>query len=460
MSSSVQEFSNTVKVSDAGPSRKRLKIEVPAEAVAAKVKESMLTIAATAEIPGFRKGKVPPQLLEKRFGPSIRNEARTQLLTEAYQKALEETKLKVVGDPVAENMEQTDMADGKPMVFELDVEVMPEFAMPSLEGIEIFKPIIEVTPALVDEELKKIAINEGDLESREVAEPGDYVTGHAVMVNAEGTKFYDLQGAVVQVPTADKQGKGMILGILVEDFAEQLGTPKPGDTATIKAKGPEGHEVEKIRGADLTVTFKAERVDRIISAATDRLLSMFGVENEERMKELVKDRITQHAQIQQQSAMRSQVERYLANAVKMDLPTRLTAQQSARNLERRRLELMYRGVDVEKIEQHMAELRSASSATAAHDLKMFFVMTQASEDLRVGVSDAEINSRIAQMAFQRNVRPEQLRAELIKSNQIGGIYTQIRDHKVADVLISKAKVTEMPVDEFNAKMKELGAAQA
>jgi FKBP-type peptidyl-prolyl cis-trans isomerase (trigger factor) len=91
---------------------------------------------------------------------------------------------------------------------------------------------------------------------------------------------------------------------------------------------------------------------------------------------------------------------------------------------------------------------------------MFFVMTQASEDLRVGVSDAEINSRIAQMAFQRNVRPEQLRAELIKSNQIGGIYTQIRDHKVADVLISKAKVTEMPVDEFNAKMKELGAAQA
>lgn len=454
MSSSVSEVSNTVQISDAGPSRKRLRIEVPAATVSAKLRESMDAVVATAELPGFRRGKVPPQLIEKRFGASVRHEARGQLLTEAYQKAVEDSKLKVVGNPVADQLDKVELVAGKPVIFELDVEVVPNFTLPSLDGIDIKKPVIEVTETLVADEFKKIAINEGDLESRDSAEPGDYITGHAVMVDAEGTKFYDLQGAVVQSPPTDKEGKGMILGIMVDDFAKQLGSPKPGDTITIKAKGPDGHEVEKIRGADLTVTFKAERVDRILPADTAKLIEMFGVESEDKLKDMIKERLSQHAQIQQQSAMRGQVERYLSKNTNMDLPSRLTAEQSGRILERRRLELMYRGVDVQKIEEHMAELRAASSATAAHDLKMFFIMTQASEDLNVRVSDAEINGRIAAMAFQRNVRPEQLRNELIKTGQVGGIYTQIRDHKVADAIIAKAKVTEMPVEEFNKLMKD------
>jgi trigger factor len=454
MSSSVSEVSNTVQISDAGPSRKRLRIEVPAATVSAKLRESMDAVVATAELPGFRRGKVPPQLIEKRFGASVRHEARGQLLTEAYQKAVEDSKLKVVGNPVADQLDKVELVSGQPVIFELDVEVVPNFTLPSLDGIDIKKPVIEVTETLVADEFKKIAINEGDLESRDSAEPGDYITGHAVMVDAEGTKFYDLQGAVVQSPPTDKEGKGMILGIMVDDFAKQLGSPKPGDTITIKAKGPDGHEVEKIRGADLTVTFKAERVDRILPADTAKLIEMFGVESEDKLKDMIKERLSQHAQIQQQSAMRGQVERYLSKNTNMDLPSRLTAEQSGRILERRRLELMYRGVDVQKIEEHMAELRAASSATAAHDLKMFFIMTQASEDLNVRVSDAEINGRIAAMAFQRNVRPEQLRNELIKTGQVGGIYTQIRDHKVADAIIAKAKVTEMPVEEFNKLMKD------
>ncbi len=454
MSSSVSEVSNTVQISDAGPSRKRLRIEVPAATVSAKLRESMDAVVATAELPGFRRGKVPPQLIEKRFGASVRHEARGQLLTEAYQKAVEDSKLKVVGNPVADQLDKVELVSGQPVIFELDVEVVPNFTLPSLDGIDIKKPVIEVTETLVADEFKKIAINEGDLESRDSAEPGDYITGHALMVDAEGTKFYDLQGAVVQSPPSDKEGKGMILGIMVDDFAKQLGSPKPGDTITIKAKGPDGHEVEKIRGADLTVTFKAERVDRILPADTAKLIEMFGVESEDKLKDMIKERLSQHAQIQQQSAMRGQVERYLSKNTNMDLPSRLTAEQSGRILERRRLELMYRGVDVQKIEEHMAELRAASSATAAHDLKMFFIMTQASEDLNVRVSDAEINGRIAAMAFQRNVRPEQLRNELIKTGQVGGIYTQIRDHKVADAIIAKAKVTEMPVEEFNKLMKD------
>jgi FKBP-type peptidyl-prolyl cis-trans isomerase (trigger factor) len=167
--------------------------------------------------------------------------------------------------------------------------------------------------------------------------------------------------------------------------------------------------------------------------------------------------MNQRIQVQQQGAMHQQIAKYLVDNVKIELPKRMTSQQAARTLERRRLELMYRGVEAHKIEEHMAELRKASSDAASRDLALFFILSKASEDLKVGVTEAEINTRIAQIAFQRNVRPEQLRQELIRTNQVGGIYAQIRDHKTLDAILAKAEVTDMPADEYNKQMKEESA---
>jgi trigger factor len=455
MTAAPTEQPNTVKLEDAGPSCKKLSIEIPADVVNEKIKDSLETLSVEAELPGFRKGRVPRWLVEKRFGPALKKEAKTELVASAFNKAVEDLKLKVVGQPGGGNLDKVEIIEGKPFAFEIEVEVLPEFELPKLDGIAVKKPIIEVADEAVNEEVSKIAINEGTLESREESDAGDYVTGHAVMKgDKDGTEYYNLKGAVVQVPTKDKKGKGMILGIMVDDFAKQLGTLKPGDSATIKAKGPENHEVEGVRNADLTITFTADRVDRIIPAPTDALMAAFGVADEAQLKDLVKTRMTQRVQVQQQGAMQQQVAKYLIDHVKIDLPQRMTSQQAARTLEKRRLELMYRGVEAHKIEEHMAELRTASSTAAARDLALFFILHKAAEELKVNVTDAEINTRIAQIAFQRNVRPEQLRQELMRSNQVSGIYQQIRDHKTLDAIVSKATVTEMPADEYNKQVKE------
>jgi trigger factor len=454
-STATAERPNAVKLADAGPSCKKLSIEIPAEVVAEKIKDSLETLSVEAELPGFRKGRVPRWLVEKRFGPALKKEAKTELVASAFNKAVEDLKLKVVGQPGGGNLDKAEIVEGKPFAFEIEVEVLPEFDLPTLEGIAVKKPIIEITDEMVTEELGKIAVNEGTLESREEGEAGDYVTGHAVMKgDKDGTEFYNLKGAVVQVPTKDKKGKGMILGIMVDDFAKQLGTLKPGDTATVKATGPENHEVEGVRNADLTITFTADRVDRIIPAPIESLQSAFGVPDEAQLKDLIKTRMTQRVQVQQQGAMQQQIAKHLIDHVKIDLPQRMTAQQAARTLEKRRLELMYRGVEAHKIEEHMAELRTASSQAASRDLALFFILHKAAEELKINVSDSEINSRIAQIAFQRNVRPEQLRQELMRTNQVSGIYQQIRDHKTLDVIVSKATVTELPADDYNKQVKE------
>ncbi len=442
------ERPNTVTIADAGPSRKKLTIEVPAETVSEKLRESLDTLAEEAQIPGFRRGRAPRGLVEKRFGTAVRDEARKQLVASAYAKALEDSKLKVVGDPIADKLDQLQVQEGRPLAFEVEVEVMPEFALPSLEGIAVRKPLLEITDQMVEEQLRRVLINEGKLEPREAPEPGDYLTGRGIMKGPDGQEFYNIPGAVVQVPTPDKGGKGMVLGILVEDFEKQLGLPRTGQTATIHATGPENHEIEGVRNARLVITFAVERVDRIIPAEVATLVGKHGLESEAQLRDVIRTRLEQRVLVQQQEAMRSQVARHLLEATAMELPARLTSQQAARALERQRMELMYRGVDPQTIEERIAELRAASAQVAAGELKLFFILNRAAEDLGVKVTEEEINGRIAQLAFDQNKRPEALRQELIQRNQVGQVYAQIREHKTFDAILAKATITEVSADEF------------
>lgn len=454
----VAERQNKVTITDAGPCAKRVSIEIPAETVAEKLRGSMETLSVEAQLPGFRKGRVPRWLIEKRFGPTLRKEAKTELVTQALNEAVEQSKLRLVAQPTSETLKDVDVEEGKPFAFEVEVEVLPEFALPSLDGIPVRKPTVSITDEMVQQELEKLAINDGTLESREKAEPGDYITGHAVMTDDKGTEFYNLKGAVVQKPRAGSGPKGMILGLMVEDFDAQLGSPRPGDDFTVKAKGPENHEVEGIRNANLTIRFHVERIDRIIPAPMSQILAQYGFESEQSLRDRIRARMDERVRIQQGTVMHQQVVKYLLDHTTMELPKRLTATQAQRNLARRRMELMYRGVDAQKIEEHMATLRAASAEDAARELKAFFILVRIAEELRVSVHDVEVSQRVAQMAFQRNVRPETLRAELAQKGQLASVYEQIREQKTLDMLLNKASVTEMPADEFNKLMREQNAA--
>lgn len=447
------EIKNTVTITDDGPSRKKIEIEIPAEAVDEKILGSLDTLAAEAELPGFRKGRAPKRLLEKKFADMISREAKSELITSAYSQAVEENELKVIGDPIADGVEDIEVVAGKPLKFTFKVEVLPEFDMPSIENIEVAKPLLEVTDEQVAAELEKLQINEGDLEQREAPEAGDYLTGHGIMTDGakDGEEFYNIEGAVVRVPTEDDKGRGMILGVVVEDFAKQLGMPKPGETATVKVKGPQNHEREDIRGKDLIITFKVDRVDRIVPAPMADVVAKLGYESEDEVKEMFKTRLGQRILINQQAAMRQQVADYLLDNTTMDLPENLTANQTERQMHRQRVEMMYQGIDEMVIEQRIAEMRDASSEQAAKELKLSFILNKAAEELEVRVEEAEVNGRIAQMAMERGARPDQLRQQLIQSNQVGAVVQQIREHKTIDAIIAKAKVEEISADDFKKK---------
>jgi trigger factor len=455
--SSDQTLSPSVDIESIGPCRRKLTIEIPAETVAETLDEKLGVITEQAALPGFRAGRVPRRLVEKRFGGAVRDEAKQQLVADAFREAVQEHSLRVLGDPQGgDELKDLELDREKPVRFTVEVEVAPEFETPDLEGIEVKKPLFEVTDEMVDREIERFATHEGALEKQEEAHPGDYLLGHGVLTkDADGEVVHDIEGAVVQIPKEDADSRGMILGVMVEDFRDQIGLPKPGEKVTVKTTGPEAHEEESIRGEPITIEFTVDEVNSIIPAKPDELAAKFGMKSEDELREAIRLRLNQRIELEQQNAMRQQAARQLIERVEMDLPERLTSQQAERNLQRRRLDLMQRGVEEMEIEENLAELRSSSQELAQRELKMFFILDRIAEENDVQISEAEVNGRIAQIAASRQMRPDHLRDQLIKNGSIQGVAQQVREHKTLDFILSKAKVEEITADEYNEWARSL-----
>ncbi len=443
-----------ITVSDIGPCRKRLAVEIPGAMVSSEISGSMSMLAGSTQLPGFRKGKAPARLIERVFGKTAREEIKQKLISTAFQKAVQDHQLRVLGEPEGgDELEGLSLEAGKPIRFTVEVEVAPEFTLPGLDAIPVKKPTFEATPGLVTEEIGRIAVQEGELAERDSAEPGDYCIGRGVILDDSGKNVLEIDGAVIQVPTPDKGGKGAVLGVMVDDFAKQVGLPKPGNTLKITATGPSGHEVASIRGKPISIEFHVARVDRIVPLPLESLVARIGLGSESELRDIMMQRLRQRLLVRQQSHMRRQIADYLIEHTRVDLPEKLTDRQAERNVDRRRMELMYRGFNPVQVDEQVADYRNASQEDARRELKLFFILDRVARDLNIQVTEAEVNSRIAQLAAERGVRPERLRAELIQRNQASMLVQQIREHKAMDALLGRCKVEEVEGEAYEKSLQ-------
>jgi trigger factor len=224
---------------------------------------------------------------------------------------------------------------------------------------------------------------------------------------------------------------------------------KPGDTVTVQTKGSDSHEREELRGKDITITYTIGEAERITPRTTKELAEMFGVEGEEIFREQVKDALEQRRDGEQRAAMREQVAEHLTATIDIPLPTKLSEAQVSRSLEQQRMELLSRGLEPTAVENRLAEMRSKSEADARNRLKLFFIMARLAEHFGVQVTEQELNGRVAMMAAQQNMRPEQMRQQIEKSGRMNEVISMIRDAKVSDRIIGQAKVAEIAADEWN-----------
>ena len=441
-----------ISITETAPCTKRISLSVPAKTIDARLEMALASFISEASFPGFRKGKAPRSLVEKRVGGALIQETRNQIMSEAYSRAIEENKLRPISDPrPVEGDAVPELARGKAFKFNVEIEVAPDFDVPDFSNLEVKKPTIEVTGEHIDGEILRQSYRWGTPARIEGPfEHLDRMLGKAVVtVDGRDGTYFETDKALCVVPAKEDEGKGALLGLMIDGLDKALLGKKSGDTVTITTTGSAGHEREELRGKNITITFTIGEAERITPRTAKELAEMFGVESEEIFREQVKDALEQRRDGEQRQAMREQIAEQLTAKIDFPLPAKISEAQIARTLEQQRMDLLSRGLEAPAVENRLAELRSKSESDARTRLKLFFIMARLAEHFGVQVTEQELNGRIAMMASQQNMRPEQMRAEIEKTGRGGELISLIRDAKVSDRIISQAKITDIPAEEWN-----------
>ena len=438
----------SVEVTEVGPACKKITITVPEAAINDRLKAMFANYQKNAALPGFRPGRAPARLIDQKFGASIREELKGQLVSESYQKALADQKLDVISNP--EVSEAINLPASGPLTYSVTVEVTPDFKLPAFETLTVTKKAAAVTDADIRKEIAALGERNGTpTEPAGAIEAGDYVGvslkvfgGHNAADDAE--VLFHLPATYALVNGADKEFKGHLSGILVENLGKELAGRNKGDTVRLKVARPKTHENAAITNKDLTLVLTLDSLHRIVPASAADVATKMGFPAVAELETKIKAELTQRAEVNQKADLYQQITEQLIAGANFELPAKVAANQAERILMRTRYEMLYRGIPQADVDQKIAELRSTSDTEAKKQLKQFFVLDKASKDLGVEVDEAEINGRIAMMAFQQNRRPDKMREEMAKNMQIEQLYLQIREQKTLDKALEKVKVVEAP----------------
>jgi len=444
----------SVTIEDAGPACKALTITIPADRIKEKIEESYATLDNDAVLPGFRKGRAPRRLLEKRFAGSIKDDTKNALLSESYSSAIEGQDLDVLGEPEIDNVEDLDIPESGDLTYTVKVEVTPDVELPAYDTIKVNKKAISVSDDEVAAEINRIREQAGKPSTPEgaKAEVGDYVMVDTLILagNDAGDDAETLAafpGAHILINGEDKDFKGHVAGIVVEDLGKQMLGKTTGDQVSISMDGPSSHEDEKIKDQPITLRMNVQTIHRIELASVETIIEHMGLSNAEELDERIRAMMTQRAEQNQNADLYQQVCDQLVDGVELELPAGITSRQTERVLRRQMMDMMYRGTPESEIEGKVAETRGESEEAAVRQLKQFFILDKASKDLDIDVDEQELNSRIATMAIQKGRRPEKVRQEMQQQGQIEQLYLQIREQKTLDKILESAEVTEVAAED-------------
>ena len=429
---------NTVTVEQAGPCRKKIIVEIPKETITKATDEQYETLRKEALVPGFRKGRAPRRLLEKRFGKDAGETVKLKLLADASDAAIKDSKLAILREPDIK-YEKIELPAEGPMKFDFEVEVRPEFELPSLEGIPVEKPKAEVTDGHVDREIEMLRKYAGVWTPKEEGkvEAEDQVVAD-VMLNIEGQE-QKLDNTEFTV-----KPHGFVGEIPVEKLDDVLVGSKTGDTKTTEVAVPKTYFREELRGkkVDMRITVKDIKWLKPAELNED-FIRKCGAANEEELRKTIRERLQSRLENQVKTAMAEQIYKYLFDKISFDLPVEVAGDQAVSLLRRQYVNLMMQGIPREQIDEHIEQLKASSEQQAQQQLKVFFIMDKVSDKLGIKTTEEEINGHIARVAAQKHIRPERMKEEMERDGSLEQFKLEVREQKCVAKLLESAKITEV-----------------
>ena len=419
-----------------------LNVEVPADKVASERNNIVSSYAGQANIPGFRKGKAPVKMIEKRFENEIKEELFNRLIQEGCQEAIKQEELKVLN--INAPTEAPELKEDGTFTFNTSAILAPEFELPEYKGLEIDEQSAEVTDEDVDNsltELQQRFADFKDVEDRGL-EDGDFAV-------------VDFTASIGGKPVAEEIGKpaGFLDGreghwVKIEEdsflpnFGPQLKDLKVGDEKEVTVTIGDDFPLSEVRGKEVAfaVTVKEIKVQELPELDDEfagKLLPEKGIEE---LKDVIREQLGQEKSRAAEDAKVNQIVEQLSNAVDFDLPEELVAAETQGNIQNMAQRAMQQGMTQDVLESQKEELEESAAQQAKASLKTNFLLQEIAFKEEIKVEDQDVLQRIYQMAQQENKEPKKYIKELQKANAIQNVRNSVLIGKTIDFLVENAKV--------------------
>lgn len=401
------------------PTRVKLNIVVTPDELKPSVTHAYGHIAESINIPGFRKGKVPPPIIDQRVGrEEVLNHAVSESLDKFYREAVTETEIRVLGRPEADVVGWPDVKDfSGDLTIAVEVDVRPEFDLPDYEGIELTVDTVEISDDEVDEELSNLRTRFGTLVT--VDRPA--TTGDFAQIDLTATIGDD------EVDTAKGISYELGSGELIEGIDEALESLTAGESTTFESKLLGGDREGET--ALIAVTVSAVKERELPEADDDfaQIASQFDTIDE--LKGDLREQLAKSKTFGQGAQARDQVVEKLLESVEIPVPEKLVEDEVHRHLEQEnRLE----------DDEHRAEVKDSSEKAFRNQI----LLDAIAEKEEVKVEQDELTQYLIQGAAQYGMEPGEFIKVLDQNGQIPAMVGEVARSKALAVVLSKAKVVD------------------
>ncbi len=403
-------------VENLSPTRVRISIDVDFKDLEPHVSVAYETLAQQVSITGFRKGKVPRQLIDQRVGRgTVLNEAINNALPEFYSQAARENDVLVVGRPTVDIKE---MKDNELLKFEVEVDIRPEVQLPDFSSIELSVDDVEVADKDVDEQIDALRTRFGTLTTIEKdASTGDFVTIDLV-AKVDGK---EVDGGTANGISYEVGSNRMIDGLDAEIEGMKVGESKTFNTQLVGMKEGETGEVS----VTLQAVKKRELPD--LNDEFAKLASEF--ETLEELKKDSRERLSRLKAMEQGAQARDNLLKHLLDTVEILVPEQLVADEVNDHLEKEnRLE----------DETHRKEVTDEITRSIRAD----FLLDSIVKAEEVQVTEAELTEYLIRTAARYGMTPDQFAQQLSQAGQIAALMAEVARTKALAIVLERVKIKD------------------
>ena len=439
-----------VEVEKQSGSVSKLQIELPPEEVEKEWDAIANSFARFAKIPGYRPGKAPRAVIDKRFRKEIQDELTKKLVSKSYHQAVEQEQLRVAS---LTNIEDIQFGEDKSMQFRAIVVTAPEFELPDYKKISVQFLETKVSDAEVEAALERLRDQSADFV--DVPERGLQMGDFAV-IDFEGS--VDTKPISEIAPQASKNlqaGKKFWLHVAADNFlpkfCEQVVEQKPGETRLIIVEFPADFPVKELAGknADYAVTLR-EIKEKVLPPVDDALAAkLVPGKTLADLRQMIEHDIEHAKQHDVERAKEVQILKYLHEQIQFELPPALLQNETRRALAELVQRNRERGVTDDVLKEKEKELIDGAAGMAANRLKTDFILHRIAERENIQVKKEDLDLRIKQEAARYDIPPDKMRKELQQKGALDEVADQILLGKTLDFL--KANVSIEPAEEVTVK---------